>query len=267
MKIPVFVVNAFTTQPFGGNPAAVCPLTRWLPDATMAQIAAQHNLSETAFFVLEKNKPTHLRWWTPTTEVDFCGHATLASAEVILRHLELAKEEIIFDTRRGLLSVKKKNAGYEMTLPIEKSVPVEMDDALVRAMGCAPAKIFQGANMMLVYDSQQKVESLRPNFSLLKAYCAPRHVGIIATAPATSKDIDFVSRFFAPAHGVAEDPVTGSAHCQLTPYWTEQMGKETLVARQISARQGELTCRQKGGAVLIEGSCTTFSVGEITLPR
>ncbi len=266
MAIDFYIVNAFTQDKFGGNPAAVCPLDSWLDDDLMQNIAVQHNLSETAFFVLEKDKPTKLRWFTPSVEVEFCGHATLASAHVILSTLAPQRSEIKFATKKGELLVKKHSTHanyYEMTLPLEPSTPYTAPALLLDGIRAKPQEAWQGANIMLVYENQKAIEALSPDWASLKAFCAEHNVGIIATAK--GDEVDFVSRFFAPAHGINEDPVTGSAHCQLAPYWLGKLGKAQMSARQLSSRGGELDCVLDGDKVLILGGCVPFSYGAIDL--
>ena len=269
MKIPVYIVNAFTQDTFGGNPAAVCPLDDWLPDKVMQSIAAQHNISETAFFVLAHGTAT-LRWFTPTTEVELCGHGTLASGHIVLTKLTPQAHEITFSTKSGALSVKKKQP-YEMALPRTLSTPCAIAAELVAAMGIKPRAAQEGANMMLIYDNQKEIAALAPDMALLKQWCAPLNVGVIATAPApahtSDSELDFVSRFFAPAHGIDEDPVTGSAHCQLVPYWAERLGKKALKAQQISKRGGALGLVLDGEKVLLSGACVDFSQGVIDLSK
>lgn len=266
MKLKFYIVNAFARKPFEGNPAAICLLKEWLPKKVMQSIAAQNNISETAFFVLEKNlRSIKLRWFSPTTEVGFCGHATMAAAHIFFTKINPIQKTITFLTRRGKLVVKKNNNDYEMFLPKEENKKRKIDSQLTKAMGLAPQKTYQGANILAVYKTQKEIESLEPNLELLKKFCAPINVGIIATAIAASSNIDFVSRFFAPAHGIAEDPVTGSAHCQSAPYWSERLNKTKLIAKQISKRGGTLNCRVCDDKIIISGNCVDYAEGVIGL--
>lgn len=259
MTIPIYQADAFTDQLFGGNPAAVCPLTEWLPDTLMQQIAMENNLAETAFFV--KNDTGYLlRWFTPELEIDLCGHATLASAHIIFNHLGHSDDTICFNTvKAGQLIVKRKGNKYEMDFPSRPPFPAEMPLGLVEALGGEqPAKVFRSRDYLLVYDSEEQIAGLIPDHSALSKI---NTLGVIVTAPGNA--VDFVSRFFAPAAGVPEDPVTGSAHCNLIPYWAGILGKNTLHALQISARQGEIWCELKGDRVLMSGNAVTYLKGEI----
>ena len=266
MKIPIFYVNAFAEKNFEGNPAAICPLNQWLPDQMMQNIAMQNNLSETAFFIARETQPI-LRWFSPTVEVDFCGHATLAAGHVALA--KSGRGEIAFETKRGMLSVKKIGSDvfdiYQMDFPQELSQACAVPAELSAAMGAAPVRAYRGANMMLVYETQAQIADLNPDMARLKKLCAVDNVGIIATAPAAAPDFDFVSRFFAPAHGIDEDAVTGSAHCQSAPYWAERLGKTKLKAQQISQRGGKLSCEVQDDRVLLQGACVDYLQGEINL--
>jgi len=255
---PFYQVDAFASRPFTGNPAAVCPLTEWLADETMQAVAAENNLSETAFFV-ERGDVHELRWFTPTVEVDLCGHATLASAFVVLELLDRERDRVRFSTRSGLLEVARESAGdglLTMSLPTLTAAPVEVPADLVRGLGRAPSQVLRATNYLAVYESEQDVRNLEPDFASL-ARLAP--YGVIVTAPST--EYDFVSRFFAPAHGIPEDPATGSAHCTLTPYWAERLGKRTLHAFQASRRGAQLLCRAQGERVEISGRCVLYAQG------
>ena len=256
MTIRLFQVDAFTDRVFAGNPAAVCPLDRWLPDARMQAIAAENNLSETAFFV-RQGEVFGLRWFTPTCEVDLCGHATLASAFVILGRLEPDRPSVAFDTRSGRLTVTRDGGRLAMDFPAKPARPVAAPAGLAQDVGGNPSAVLEAGNYMLVYASAAEVTALRPRMAAL----TDLGTGVIATAP--GDDCDFVSRFFVPAHGIPEDPVTGSTHCTLVPYWAARLGKDDLVARQVSARGGQLFCRAAGDRVRIAGQAVLYLEGEV----
>jgi PhzF family phenazine biosynthesis protein len=258
MKLPFFQVDAFTSRIFGGNPAGVCPLESWLDYDVMQAIAAENNLAETAFFVAGPDR-FHLRWFTPTTEVDLCGHATLASAWVLFEKLGLQADEVGFDTRSGVLAVKKEADRLSMNFPSRPGAPAEAPAALAAGLKYgAPVEILRARDYMVVLDSEEAVRALQPDFAKLAKVDT---WGIIATAP--GRDADFVSRFFAPGHGVPEDPVTGSSHCTLVPYWAKRLGKSKLRAHQVSARGGELYCEDLGARVSIAGSAVLYLEGTI----
>jgi PhzF family phenazine biosynthesis protein len=264
-ETPLFQVDAFTTRMFAGNPAAVCPLTTWLPDALMQAIAAENNLAETAFFVPQGND-FGLRWFTPTTEVDLCGHATLASAFVLMTELEPARTRVVFATRSGPLTVTRAGALFEMDFPSRPPAPTSRSmPALVEALGATPSLILEAQSLVAVFDRAAVVRGLRPNIAAIAAL--DTHA-VIVTAPGTDSDadVDFVSRFFAPGAGVPEDPVTGSAHCTLTPYWAARLGRVDLRARQVSARGGELACGLRGERVLLAGHAVMVIRGTLSLP-
>ncbi len=260
MKLPLFQVDAFSHQVFGGNPAAVCPLDNWLPDALMQSIAAEINLSETAFFVKSGNA-YELRWFTPLTEVDLCGHATLATAFVIFSEPDLARQSVVFNTRSGKLTVEKKGDWLYMDFP---SMPPVADlVALDEALGVKPqAVLAAGAYHFAVLENEQQVRELKPD---LDAVSRLERMAVIVTAP--GGNCDFVSRVFGPKVGIPEDPVTGSAHCLLVPYWAARLHKQELFARQVSKRGGELGCKLNGDRVEIAGQAVMFLRGEINLPN
>ena len=257
MQIPLYQIDAFTSQVFRGNPAAVCPLTNWLPDSTLQAIAAENNLSETAFFV-----PTasvyHIRWFTPSTEVELCGHATLASAYVIFNILKLADTPIAFDSLSGILTVYK--AGDQLRLDFPALVPEACDipQSLLNAFNPKPIACLRAMDYIAIFDNENKIQDLEINFSALEQLDLR---GVIVTAPGSTHD--FVSRFFAPNAGIQEDPVTGSAYTQLTPYWSDKFAKQELSARQLSARGGELHCHLEDDRVHISGSAVLFLEGQI----
>jgi predicted PhzF superfamily epimerase YddE/YHI9 len=260
MRLPLYQVDAFTARLFGGNPAAVVPLEAWLPDATLQAIAAENNLSETAFFLREREGYA-LRWFTPSIEVDLCGHATLASAHVIFDRLEPRLEKVVFRTlKAGALTVMREGAELAMDFPSRPPRPVEAPSRLDAALSAAPSEVLAARDYLAVYARQADVAALRPDFAALSRLDR----AVIVTAPGED-GIDFVSRFFAPTKGIPEDPVTGSAHCTLIPYWAERLGKSRLRARQISARGGELTCVFAGERVTIGGRCVTYLEGMISL--
>lgn len=263
MRIPYHVVNAFTAEPFAGNPAGVCPLEAWLPDALMQRIAAENGLSETAFFV-PAGGHHDLRWFTPAAEVDLCGHATLASAHVLFAHRGAAAARLEFRTRSGPLYVSRDGDRYALDLPAQPAPPCPPPAGLAAALGVEPEATFATDDVLAVLPGAADVAALAPDIRALAALTAR---GVIVTAPADpDDDCDFVSRFFAPAVGVDEDPVTGSAHCKLVPYWAGRLGKAALHARQISARGGELFCALRGERVEVAGQAVDYLAGEIVLP-
>jgi PhzF family phenazine biosynthesis protein len=259
VQIPVYQVDAFTDSVFKGNPAAICPLDDWLPEETMQSIAAENNLSETAFFV-KNGSGYKLRWFTPAVEVDLCGHATLASAFVLFNLLGEKHDRILFETKSGVLTVVRHGDLLALDFPSRPPAPVEPCTGLFDALGIKPREILAARDYLAVYDSEDVLRSLAPDMEGLK------HIdkfAVIATAP--GNDCDFVSRFFAPAKGVPEDPVTGSAHCTLIPYWANRLGKTQLRARQISRRGGDLFCELHGNRVEIAGHGALFLKGEILI--
>jgi len=257
MKLPYYEVSAFTTNPFDGNPAGVCPLDAWLPDTVLQKIAANNNLAETAFTV-PRGDDFELRWFTPTVEVDLCGHATLAAAFVLFNERGLGGDELRFHTRSGLLTVTRDKEMLTLDFPSRPAAPCAVPDALIRGLGATPKKVFKSRDYLAVFTNEAEVRALKPDFAVLKTLDC---LGIIATAPGT--DCDSVSRFFAPSAGVDEDPVTGSAHCTLIPYWAERSGKTKLSARQVSQRGGELSCDLRGNRVLISGKAIVYLRGSI----
>ncbi|MEX0844748.1 MAG: PhzF family phenazine biosynthesis protein [Balneolaceae bacterium] len=260
MKLSIYQVDAFTTELFSGNPAAVVPLEEWLSDEQMQNIAAENNLSETAFFLKEGNS-YRLRWFTPTTEVDLCGHATLATAHVMFEELGYREDEIVFKSRSGLLTVSKEDGKLLMNFPADEMPQADAPSVLFNGLGIKRTpEVYKTDDYMVVLDTESEVANLQPDFRLLNEVDAR---GIIVTAPGDV--VDFVSRFFAPQSGVDEDPVTGSAHTKTTPFWSKKLGKTELKARQISERGGDLTCRMKGDRVEILGEAVTYLKGEISI--
>jgi PhzF family phenazine biosynthesis protein len=261
MKIPCFHVDAFAGETFRGNPAAVCLLDAWLTDATLQSIAAENNLSETAFIVPRGNE-FEVRWFSPTVEVDLCGHATLAAAAVLFTERDFAGDTIRFHSRSGLLPVSRAGEVFTLDFPARPPETCEPPEALLRGLGHRPARVFKSRDYLAVFATEAEVRALAPDFAaLITLDC----LGVIATAP--GDDCDFVSRFFAPAAGIDEDPVTGSAHCTLIPYWSQRLGKTTLFARQVSRRGGELFCRLAGNRVHIGGKAVLYLRGEIVLDK
>jgi PhzF family phenazine biosynthesis protein len=260
MRIPYYQVNAFTSENFGGNPAGVCLLGRWLPTPLLQQVAAENNLSETAFLVKQPGF-YDLRWMTPTTEVDLCGHATLASAYVLFFEQKLPDASVAFQTQSGrLYAFKRQDEILELDFPSRPPERCSAPEKLVEALGRKPVEVLKARDLIAVFESAGEVAELKPNFDLLAQQDC---LGTIVTAP--GEDADFVSRFFAPKVGVPEDPVTGSAHSSLIPYWSARLNKTELFARQISRRGGELFCRFLGQRVGIGGRAVVYSRGELVL--
>jgi len=257
MKLKIYQVDAFTREPFKGNPAAVVPLDSWLPDEVMQNIALENNLAETAFFVTNGDG-YDLRWFTPTVEMDLCGHATLATGFLLFEILGTNEKLLRFLTRSGQLTVEKEGDKFVLDFPSRPGVPAEAPSALIEAIGAKPKEIFKSRDFLFVYESEADIRAITPDFgAMVKA--SPDNVIISAKGD----DADFVSRFFAPEVGVWEDPVTGSAHCTLIPYWAERLGKDNLFARQLSARSGEIYCKLVGDRVRIAGHATLYLRGEI----
>jgi PhzF family phenazine biosynthesis protein len=267
MEIPLWQVDAFASRPFAGNPAAVCPLERWLPDDLLQSIALENNLSETAFFVRRPDGDFDLRWFTPKTEVDLCGHATLASAWTLLREIEPARDRVVFHTRSGPLAVSRAGEDLALDLPARPAHPTATPDALTRALGASPVATLRARDLVAVFERAEDVRALRPDFSAVAALEGVFAVAVTAPGTGADADVDFVSRFFAPAKGVPEDPVTGSAHASLVPYWSARLGKRTLHARQVSARVGELGCvlDADGARVTLTGRAVIVLRGRLTV--
>src|SRR5712691_9750809 len=262
MEIPIYQTDAFASGLFRGNPAAVCPLDRWLPDATMQAIALENNLAETAYYVPAGPDRYKLRWFTPEVEVDLCGHATLATASVISEvRRETTSAHLTFDSRSGELTVDREDGLYHLNFPSRPPEACKVDASLVPALGIAPASILGAADYLCVYESEEQVRALRPDMTRLMGIDL---FAVIVTAPGA--DCDFVSRFFAPSKGVPEDPVTGRAHTTLIPYWSKRLGKQKLFARQVSRRGGEIWCQDLGARVRIGGRAVQYLEGHITVP-
>ncbi len=261
MNNKLFQIDAFTDQIFKGNPAAVLPLTDWLPDEVLQNIALENNLSETAFFVQEDDQ-FHIRWFTPDVEVNLCGHATLASSHVLFHHLNYSGNEIRFKSRSGNLTVRKGGDKYVLNFPSDKPEPQSKTELFVECFDLEPDIVLKGsADYLFVFEHEQFVRDAVPRTEAIRLLDAE---GVIITAPG-SEGVDFVSRFFAPQLGIPEDPVTGSAHTVLVPYWTERLGKDVFLAHQVSKRGGVLSCKNMGNRCEIGGSARTFLEGTISL--
>ena len=257
MRLKQYQVDAFARRVFEGNPAAVCPLNAWLDDAVLQAIAEENNLAETAFFV-PTLKGFHLRWFTPVAEVDLCGHATLASAHVIFEVLGYPEQVIAFETRSGTLAVERRDGLLAMNFPSMPPKPCHPPAALIEGLGRHPVEVLAADDYIAVFDSEAVIRSISPDLAKLRELGLR---GVSVTAPGAG--VDFVSRFFAPKFGIPEDPVTGSAHCELAPYWASKLGKATLTAQQVSKRGGDILCELSGNRVVLLGSAITFMVAEI----
>jgi PhzF family phenazine biosynthesis protein len=264
MLLPIYQVDAFTDRPFAGNPAAVCPLESWLPAETMQAIAAENNLAETAFFIQRGGSEYEIRWFTPAVEVELCGHATLASAHVLYNHLGFAEEQIVFHSRSGPLRVSRATEGrLTLDFPARPPKPLAIHpDGLLDGLRATPLQMLAGPDLVCLFSTEAEVRALHPDMAHLAKV---EYRAVIATAPGTN-GIDFVSRFFGPRVGVPEDPVTGSAHTTLVPYWAERLNKTTFHARQVSPRGGDLWCELRGDRVLMSGHAVTYLRGEIEVP-
>lgn len=261
MNLPIYQVDAFASKVFEGNPAAVCPLDEWLPDELLQKIAEENNLSETAFFVASA-EGIKLRWFTPKAEVDLCGHATLAAAHVLFQHLAYPGAEIKFQTISGELIVGKTDTGYAMDFPASKLTPIDPPADLLQGLGVKPAAVFSAFDYVVLLDNEDAVRNLNPQFA---SWLNLDLRGVVVTAMADDENTDFVSRCFFPKLNVNEDPVTGSAHCELAPYWAEQLNKSQLIARQLSNRSGLVCCEVKGDRVILVGNAVDYLSGQITL--
>jgi PhzF family phenazine biosynthesis protein len=261
MRTPIFQVDAFTTRRFAGNPAAVMPLDAFLPDVTLQEIAAENNLAETAFLV-GGDGDYQLRWFTPATEVPLCGHATLASAAVVMERLEPGRTSVVFHSASGPLTVHRAGAGYVMDFPARPSERITPPAGLVEALGVVPIEVYAtDFNYLAVLESAEVLREISPDMA---AIARLDRSAVSVTAPGDGQ-FDFISRYFAPAKGIPEDPVTGSAHCMLAPYWANRLGKTAFRAFQASRRGGEVICRLRGDRVELEGSCVFFLEGEVEL--
>jgi PhzF family phenazine biosynthesis protein len=259
VKIPLYQIDAFTSRVFAGNPAAVCPLEKWLQEDLMQDIAMENNLSETAFFV-PLDQGYHIRWFTPASEVDLCGHATLASAYVLFTYLDPTMTRVTFQSRSGLLTVSRQDDLLAMDFPSQPPKPSKAPEDLLEGLGRKPLEVHCSEDYFLVFSSEKEIVAMEPDMTRLKKVDKR---GIIVTAK--GNEADFVSRFFAPKYGIAEDPVTGSAHCALVPFWAKKLGKKELLAHQVSKRGGELFCKDQGERVVISGRAVAYMQGVITV--
>ncbi len=259
MNIPIYQIDAFTDERFRGNPAAVCILEGWLPDTTLQNIAEENNLAETAF-VVRKNNSIELRWFTPAVEVDLCGHATLATAYTFKEHLEYKEDEISFKTKSGILEVIYGGDMMSLIFPRREGAVYSGIDEIAAALGARPVEVFKSRDIMAVFEDEGTVKALEPDLDKIRRL---ECLGVIATAP--GKNADFVSRYFAPQAGINEDPVTGSAHTTLIPYWSSRLRKRQLAAMQISRRGGKLFCEDLVDKVKISGKAVTYLTGTITV--
>ena len=261
-KTSIFQVDAFTDTLFKGNPAAVVPIDEWMSPKEMQHIAMENNLSETAFIVKKNDNEFGIRWFTPETEVDLCGHATLAAAHVIMTELESGLNTVEFNSNSGKLAVEKTGSTYWLNFPSQPPEPVSLPKLIPEAIGTIPIYAGLNVDLLLLVESEQILRQLKPNFDMIRNLDVR---GVIVTAESDDPSIDFVSRFFAPAVGVPEDPVTGSAHTVLTPFWSKRLGKTELSAQQVSARGGYLKCVDVGDRVKIGGSAITYMKGSISV--
>ena len=261
MKLSLYQINAFTTCSFGGNPACIIPLKSWLPDELMLNIAKENAVAETAFFI-DRGKHVALRWFTPEIEIDLCGHATLATSHCLFNHLNYNKKTIHYKTKSGSLFVKKHHDNYCLDFPTRAGMTASLPDAVAKALSMAPKEVYKARDYLLIYDTQQDIETLKINRDIFdQINLSPG--GVIVTA--LGNTCDFVSRFFTPQASILEDPVTGSAHCTLIPYWYKKLGKTRMKARQLSNRMGDLDCEYKGERVQISGAAVTYFKGTIVL--
>lgn len=259
IEIPIYQVDAFASEVFEGNPAAVCPLDQWLTDDVLQKIAEENNLSETAFFVAQENSIS-LRWFTPKAEVDFCGHATLAAAHVLFTKLNYPKQTIIFNTKSGEFRAEKIGFCYSLSFPAAPILPIDPPEQLLAGLGVMPKEVLAGFDYVAVLESESEIQSINPDFFKLSQLDLR---GVVVTAPGTN--VDFVSRCFFPNFGVNEDPVTGSAHCELAPYWAEKLRKNSLKARQLSQRTGVVECELMEERVVLKGPAVDYLQGKITI--
>jgi PhzF family phenazine biosynthesis protein len=259
MEISLFQIDAFASELFEGNPAAVCPLDKWLPDETMQSIAAENNLSETAFFV-PKGNGFHIRWFTPLNEVNLCGHATLATGYVLFNILGYKKDKIEFESKSGMLAVTQDSGWLVMDFPAQPPVPCDIPKEIVEAFNTAPVECLKSEDFIVVFEREIDIESANPDFEPLKKLDLR---GVIITAKSTR--YDFVARFFAPKYGIPEDPVTGSAYTQLAPYWASKIGSKKFSVKQLSARGGELSCEIVDDRVFIFGKAMKYLEGKINI--
>ncbi|MBN1181085.1 MAG: PhzF family phenazine biosynthesis protein [Bacteroidales bacterium] len=260
MEIKLYQIDTFTTEIFKGNAAAICPLDNWLDDELLIKIAAENNLSETGFFIKDGTE-YQIRWFTPAVEVDLCGHATLAEAYVLYNYRGYEGESIAFNSKSGILKVRKSDDFFVLDFPSDKIKKVDLTDELIKPFDVKPSEAFKGnTDYMLIFDDEEVISNMTPDLSLIAQIKAR---GIIVTA--RGNQTDFVSRFFAPQSGIDEDPVTGSSHTTLTPYWSNRLNKSELSAQQISKRGGMLKCKYLGERVEISGKAVTYLIGDIKI--
>jgi PhzF family phenazine biosynthesis protein len=262
MRAPIYQVDAFTSTRFAGNPAAIVLLDAFLPDAMLQAIAAENNLAETAYLVPWDGE-YQLRWFTPGTEVPLCGHATLASAAVVMERIDPARTQVVFHSASGSLTVKKNGAGYVMDFPSRPSQPIPTPAGLAESLGATPVVVTENNfNYLALLDDEETLRGVVPDMAALIRIGKP---GVIVTARSRDAQYDFVSRYFAPVKGIPEDPVTGSAHCMLAPFWAEQLGKTDFTAFQASPRGGKVLCRLRGDRTELEGECVFYLEGQVEI--
>ena len=259
MKLPLYQIDAFTNRMFAGNPAAVVILETWLPDENLKSIAAENNLAETAF-VVPNGEAMPLRWFTPTVEVDLCGHATLAAAHVLFRYIFPSAKQLTFNTRSGNLTVTREDDFLSMDFPARPGKPVQLTQAVISVLGIRPQELYHARDLLAIFEAESQIREFRPDFERLASLDT---FAIIISAPGEA--VDYVYRFFAPRQGIPEDPVTGSANCTLVPYWTGRLGRLELTAKQLSVRGGDLRCALRGDRVMIAGQAVEYLRGEITV--
>ncbi|UJH68797.1 PhzF family phenazine biosynthesis protein [Allomuricauda sp. SCSIO 65647] len=259
MKLELYQIDAFTDKTFGGNPACVVPLNDWLPDEILLKIAKENAVAETAFFV-ERSDKIHLRWFTPEIEMDLCGHATLATAHCLKSILNYPKDKMVFETQSGDLTVSVKNDLYHLDFPSRMPISAELPDIIRKSLNIEPKEVYRSRDYMLVYDTEQEIENIKVDRQVFDQINLDPD-GVIVTAKGES--CDFVSRFFTPQASILEDPVTGSAHCSLIPFWSSRLGKNKLDAVQLSDRVGKLYCQNKKDRVIISGKAKTYSIGNL----
>jgi len=262
MKLNLFQIDAFTDQLFGGNPAAVCPLEHWLEDKVLQNIAIENNLAETAFFVPLSETHFHLRWFTPEIEMDLCGHATLAAAFVVFEEQGCQHDSITFETQSGVLTVSKNNGYLKLDFPSRPPQKSELPKEIIAGLNIQPKEVWKARDYLLVYENEEQIKNLAPNVAIFNQINIDPG-GIIVTSEGQSETIDFVSRFFTPQASIFEDPVTGSAHCTLIPFWAKRLNKTELHALQLSERRGELLCKLNNDRVEIKGKAVKYLQGII----
>lgn len=261
MQIPIFQVDAFTDKTFGGNPAAVCPLEKWLPDDVMQKIAMENSVAETAFFI-PANDGFEIRWFTPEIEMDLCGHATLATAHIIKRHMNFQNSSLKFYSKSGVLTVSVENELLTLNFPSRKPSVSDIPEIILDAFEIKPMEVLKDRDYILVYEKEEMIRKIEPNKKILDQINLDPG-GIVITAK--GEEVDFVSRYFTPQSTIFEDPVTGSAHCSLIPYWSQKLNKTSMSALQLSSRVGKLQCEDLGERVLISGTAITYLEGQISI--